>query len=58
MPAIPLSISASLLPGQRLANEMTPEVPVSRRRKSWRRDIQVVAQLQLAAEHLAVSGQL
>ncbi|EMC4269434.1 phage tail tape measure protein [Cronobacter sakazakii] len=27
MPAIPLSISASLLPGQRLANEMTPEVP-------------------------------
>ena len=55
MPAIPLSISASLLPGQRLANEMTPEVPVSRRRKSWRRDIQVVAQLQLAAEHLAVS---
>ncbi|HDS5484317.1 TPA: phage tail tape measure protein [Enterobacter chengduensis] len=27
MPAIPLSTRASLLPGQRLANEMTPDVP-------------------------------
>lgn len=27
MPAIPLSTSATLLPGQRLANEMTPDVP-------------------------------
>ncbi|HDY1070009.1 TPA: phage tail tape measure protein, partial [Escherichia coli] len=27
MPAIPLSTRASILPGQRLANEMTPDVP-------------------------------
>lgn len=27
MPAIPLSTRASLLPGQRLANEMTPDIP-------------------------------
>lgn len=42
------------LAGQRLAAEMTPDVPVSRRRKSWLRDIQA-AQLQLVAERLAVS---
>lgn len=58
MPAIPLSTRASILPGQRLANEMTPDVPVSPRLKSWLPDIQAVVQLQPAVERLVVSGQL
>ncbi len=55
MPAIPLSTRASILPGQRLANEMTPDVPVSPRLKSWLPDIQAVVQLQPAVERLVVS---
>lgn len=42
------------LAGQRLATEMTPDVPRIRRRKSWRRVIQVVARQLPVAEPLVV----
>ncbi len=55
MPVIPLSTRASILPGQRLANEMTPDVPRIPSPEIRLPDIQAVVQLQPAVERLVVS---